>query len=1575
MNLRSQSCGGESSLAAKARQRAAIIAAILAVVAVVLSMLASTPTALAQPIEGADETNITADNNSTANSEDDSAGGDTDSKPDEGLEASPTTNSSPAAVQQVQPEGAAGLDQKDPGLREGGAVKNWAHEYIESIKVFKHGSSVPLTDPPDKETDLFEGTSIYLQFDWSALGKPQAQPNDVLEVELPEWLKLNADVKGPMGDVGTCFGAAHSRKITCTFGERPEGVHIKDGYLKFNAVTVKTESAEKIVFGNVEVDAYYLLTKRHNGPVVVGVVKPDSVGNSVIKGGQYSYEYEFKGRKYVQVIWNIIIPPSKVNEILDNNGAIEITDHLQTVKVVDPDTGKEVELPQYIAPMAKGPFYVLRRSGDSLNNGTWSNNQDEPKCKAGGEFEAKGIKCADKVYGNEKDTLKYFAGRKDENVELSGVTPSTDWKENTTFTARIENPVRDSAYRVSVLSVVPADLLKAFSDGKDGKEPSPRIQNSVEVNGATTVATNGAALYVRSEIGATTYKDSTNFVIKKEVLPDLQGSDIKEFTLRYTVGDKTSECKIAPGSDCRIEKVAPDTKVTIEEPAVAGSKLEWKPGVFTYVNADANKTQVTIEGNKATIAKPVPGERVVLTVTNSYANPTGSLFIKKDVTGLADKNLLAREIEVDYICVPAGQPTENENPVRVKVPTNGEVKEIKDIPVGHECHVQENVSSAEVDKHGINVTYSPEGGKVTIKRDQGEHDSNLVKITNKYSLNTAPIFIRKVVAGERPAGLNDDTEFTVKYRCNNDSADGKVKAEQPAELKLKAKGDPVTGPEFPLDTKCSIVEEKEDEPKFEDFAFTAELGGEITVSNDADASTLVVTNTFKKNEAKLRVTKAVSGDAGTEASTKEFEFEYTCGADTGVLKVKGNGFAETEQTFPVGTECTVKELGVEPDGSAQIHNHILTVTPEVVQQVVVGKDEGAKYTNNYTVKKGKFGVAKKADGENGKAAEQEFVFDYTCGVETGQVRARGNGLVIEAPVELAVGTECTVTERKEAVAIADYDFLTPDDQLTKTVTVREGETAVAEFVNTYARQVNKFKVEKVVKTLGGAVAPATFDFDYKCVLGDDVITGEILGVPANGSGESAEIPTKYVCTVTERDAKVVGTTLVNQIGDPVIIPAKQANATPPVIKVDNLYIALGEFTITKKLVDPDGIAAGKTFDFTYVCTPPADRAGEAPVEGVLTVAAGASATSPKIPAGFNCEIKEVGAEIVDSNLVTTGLDSTLVITKDKQPPLEVTNAYSQWKGALKISKLILGVQPDSKLLKGHEFEAAYKCVKNEKTTNEGSVKVKAGETVTVENIVANSLCTVTEKLDSTKVSSLRFQPELSTTEATAEKITANGGSTEAKLLNSYVELGNFAITKELGGLTGEAAGKDREFQMIAIWTDNGVEVEKEFTIRAGQVYSEFPELPVGTKVVLKERHPGNGVFVQWHTPGFTSDRAGAIVDHHDGTAELTIVADSPVDRPQLVTLTNTGNPPWWWALVPLAILGGGGGSSDGSSNGSSAASSTPAPHSAAPQAPAKGLSAPASLARTGASVLGVVALAGLVTAAGIFLVRRGRNKS
>lgn len=628
--------------------------------------------------------------------------------------------------------------------------------------------------------------------------------------------------------------------------------------------------------------------------------------------------------------------------------------------------------------MAKGPFTVLRRSGEALTQGVWASNQDDERCKPGGAYEQSGIKCSERVYGNSGDNLKYFAGAQGEKVTFTGATPSTAWEKGTTFTARIENSVRDSAYRVNFLSVVPADSLKLQNSS------SPKVKNVAEVSGSRVEQQGGVAVYVKSEIGASTHKDSANFVIKKEVLPDFRGSDAKEFTVRYTVGEKAGECKVAPGTDCRVEKVALGTEVVFEEVDVQGSKLKWQPGEFTYPNPNGNKTAVEIDGKRATIKKPVPGERVVLVLTNNYSEKTGALQLKKKVEGLNSPNQVPAEIEVDYTCVPAGQPEDSGTTVRERVRTNGEVTTIPNIPVGHECYVRENVSSGEIPAHLIKVKYQPESRKVTIKEGDGDNGSNLVTITNTYTPRTAPLFVKKAIAGERPQGLNDDTEFTVKYRCD---ADSKVRANQPAELKLKANGDAVKGPEFPLGTRCAVTEEDTTAPKFDDFGVTADLGGEVVISEAAEAATITVTNTFAKEEAKFRIAKAIAGDARDTAVAKTYDFEYVCGTETGRLQVTGAGVVESDKAFPVGTECTVTDLGTEAQGSAQIAHHTLRVTPAVSQRIVVGRAEELAFTNNYTVNTAKFAVAKTAEGEDGHARNQTYRFNYNCGGVTGVIDA------------------------------------------------------------------------------------------------------------------------------------------------------------------------------------------------------------------------------------------------------------------------------------------------------------------------------------------------------------------------------------------------------------------------------------------------------------------------------------------------------------------------------------------------------------------------------------------------------------
>ncbi|MDO5670950.1 MAG: DUF5979 domain-containing protein [Corynebacterium sp.] len=239
----------------------------------------------------------------------------------------------------------------------------------------------------------------------------------------------------------------------------------------------------------------------------------------------------------------------------------------------------------------------------------------------------------------------------------------------------------------------------------------------------------------------------------------------------------------------------------------------------------------------------------------------------------------------------------------------------------------------------------------------------------------------------------------------------------------------------------------------------------------------------------------------------------------------------------------------------------------------------------------------------------------------------------------------------------------------------------------------------------------------------------------------------------------------------------------------------------------------------------------------------------------------------------------------------------------------------------------------------------------------------------------------------------------AVTLTNTVEIssGSFAVTKELSGLSGSSARND-EFEIEASWTVDGEDESQVFTVKAGETFSDFPALPVGTVVTLKETKPANTLIAEWNTPVFSSDTPGAVTDNGDGTATLIIQEDS-TEKATLVKVTNSANPPWWWILVPLVPI-------IGSSIGSSTSSGSSAP---VPDQPGQTVEQPGqpgdipedskaidknypnkvpptvgqpgvekqqtpqrTLAQTGASVLGIVALALALGAAGVLLIRRSR---
>ncbi|WP_336244333.1 DUF5979 domain-containing protein [Corynebacterium meridianum] len=165
-------------------------------------------------------------------------------------------------------------------------------------------------------------------------------------------------------------------------------------------------------------------------------------------------------------------------------------------------------------------------------------------------------------------------------------------------------------------------------------------------------------------------------------------------------------------------------------------------------------------------------------------------------------------------------------------------------------------------------------------------------------------------------------------------------------------------PEFLKGTKATVTEKAPDDtenytwesPVFEKAASDSRVAisddktEAVVTIGDNRVSSLTIRNTYRPRTASFSVTKDVVGLDSAEYAGREFSFSYTCGADSGVLKV-GAGQTVQSPEFPVGTGCTV----VEDGDSAEFAGHVVDVSPE--SSTVVGAVDGSDdvtVTNTYT---------------------------------------------------------------------------------------------------------------------------------------------------------------------------------------------------------------------------------------------------------------------------------------------------------------------------------------------------------------------------------------------------------------------------------------------------------------------------------------------------------------------------------------------------------------------------------------------------------------------------------------------------
>ena len=402
-------------------------------------------------------------------------------------------------------------------------------------------------------------------------------------------------------------------------------------------------------------------------------------------------------------------------------------------------------------------------------------------------------------------------------------------------------------------------------------------------------------------------------------------------------------------------------------------------------------------------------------------------------------------------------------------------------------------------------------------------------------------------------------------------------------------------------------------------------------------------------------------DDAAFVAPKTVKFTYTCNADSVDKTVKAGVATEVSvpvgdtpvdgSEFPVGTKCTVAQ---ESEHAVAGYNSVpagLTQPVTITEGTVANNI--ATVTNTYTKQVGSFSVTKVVTADPtiiDLNPDHEYSFNYVCtkdGAEVAKGELKVNGDNTVKSPDIPVGASCTVTE-DEASARGAVDNAVLDVKVSGPAVITENTTTPVTVTNKYTRATSSFTVKKKVEGLPDPGAKE-FSFLYKCVYGEYIKAGEIK-VKGNGETTVEDVPAGSECTVTENvdAAKQDGYTLVVDNDEQKFDQGTQ----PTTVLFTNVYTKdTGSLSVTKSLKDPDGVAAGKKFNFAYACEhkDPAQRK-----EGTFQLGAGESTTIDDIAAGSTCTITEKDADVKGADLVISGLDS-VVIVKGKTHEVTATN--------------------------------------------------------------------------------------------------------------------------------------------------------------------------------------------------------------------------------------------------------------------------------------------------------------------------------
>lgn len=452
--------------------------------------------------------------------------------------------------------------------------------------------------------------------------------------------------------------------------------------------------------------------------------------------------------------------------------------------------------------------------------------------------------------------------------------------------------------------------------------------------------------------------------------------------------------------------------------------------------------------------------------------------------------------------------------------------------------------------------------------------------------------------------------------------------------------------------------------------------GEQTVTG-SEAFQFAATNVYTENMTGFKFYKAALTGNNAGNHKEQFYFNYSCQTPAGEVKngvgydLSAGGDPVTVEKLPVGTKCVVWEkpavaqanekvttkwtVGsadpvdgkeVKPfdtNASAQANGVAFTVDKED-EALMIGA------TNDFTVPDTKLVVSKTiVAGENTNVGSKAVKLSATCKYPTdnaehvimdGKTFKNTDKAEFTADVngvKIPVGATCTITESDASAKVAGHKWIVQmkegknvlSDKATVTVTLNTEKGRTVEVVNTYERELGKFKIIKSVTAAKNITVKESYDFTYTCADPKDAtqkVEGKVTKVTDKGYKFVENIPVGYKCQITEDQAGAKteeGSTLSATLSDNDFVVEKDKVVE---VKVDNVYSdANGKFSV-KKVIAKDSTAAivdGK-YNFEYWCvTKDGSKIGTQDAPNKFTIAADQTWTSDNLPTGSKCYIREV----------------------------------------------------------------------------------------------------------------------------------------------------------------------------------------------------------------------------------------------------------------------------------------------------------------------------------------------------------------